>query len=510
MTRPRLAHLALSTTVLASLAAACVDPSDDAPADDLGVDEVALTGGATTARPAIGRVHRDGTTASCAATLISPTMIVTGDGCIGGRTSLAPFTGSAFHFVDASGVRRLVRVAEVAGFHQLAFGRLSSPIPASQATPMAFAVTPPRAGTQVSAFGWLAADVTQKRVQTFFDDGVEATSPIGFEANDGGAPHVYGGATGASDLWGLAVLGGQPFAKHVMAYQRHLDGVMTSWHSYGTDGIDRPGMDYASFSSSPFVTTPFACEDRCRADDRCRAWAVSATANRCYLKDGVPPARAAADVTSGLGLRTVASRFDGHDLASLTVARVEQCQQACGANAQCQAYTWESSSGFCVLKGAIGPRTPCGTCLSGHVDRATVGYDRPGSDYAFDTVADRAACTKLCAEDARCLAYTFVESNRGCWRKDGVPWAVATAGMASARRLGLRYETDFPGNDYRTFTTAAADPASTCQATCARAASCKAWALSEAGSSTCHLKSAVAAPVLKRGVVAGLKGVEFD
>lgn len=506
MTRPRLAHLALSTAVLAALAAACVD----APDDDLGVDEAALTGTATTARPAIGRVHRDGTTASCAATLIAPTVIVTGDGCIGGRTSLAPFTGSTFHFVDASGVRRLVRVAEVAGFHQLAFGRLETEIPPSQAAPLAFAVTPPRAGTQVSAFGWLAADVTQKRVQTFFDDGVEATSPITFEANDVGAPHVYGGAAGSSDVWGLAVLGGQPFAKHVIAYQRHLDGQLAAWLPAGIEGIDRPGLDYASFSSSPFATTSFDCDARCRADDRCRAWALSTTANRCYLKAGVPPARAAAGVTSGLGPRTVAARFDGHDLTSLTVARVEQCQQACGANAQCQAFTWERSSGFCVLKSAIGPRTPCGTCESGHVDRGTVGYDRPGSDYAFDTVADRAACTRLCAEDARCLAYTFVDSNRGCWRKDGVPWPVATAGMTSARRMGLRSDTDFPGNDYRTFTTTAADPASTCQATCAREASCKAWALSEAGSSTCHLKSAVAAPAFKRGVVAGLKGVEFD
>jgi hypothetical protein len=506
MPRP-FARIALSTAL--ALAAACVDDPDAAD-DDLGVDEAALGGTATTARPAIGRVHRDGTTASCAATLISPIMIVTGDGCIGGRASLAPFAGSTFHFVDASGVRRLVQVAEVAGFHGLAFGRLSPPIPASQATPLAFAVTPPRAGVQVSAFGWLAADVTQKRVQTFFDDGVEATSPITFEANDGGAPHVFGGASGASDVWGLAVLGSQPFAKHVMAYQRHLDGLFAYWHGYGTEGLDRPGMDYASFSSSPFVTTAFACEDRCRADDRCRAWAVSVSANRCFLKDGVPPARAAGDVISGLGSATVAARFDGHDLTSLTVPRLEQCQQACGGNAQCAAYTWEPTSGFCVLKGAIGPRVPCGTCVSGHVDRATAGYDRPGSDYAFDNVADRAACTKLCAEDARCLAYTFVESNRGCWRKDGVPWATATAGMASARRRGLRYNTDFPGNDYRSFTTTAADPASTCQAACARETACKAWSLSEASSSTCHLKSGIAAPATKRGVVAGLKGVEFD
>ena len=87
-------------------------------------------------------------------------------------------------------------------------------------------------------------------------------------------------------------------------------------------------------------------------------------------------------------------------------------------------------------------------------------------------------------------------------------WAIWA--RASARRRGLRYNTDFPGNDYRSFTTTAADPASTCQAACAREAACKAWSLSEASSSTCHLKSAIAAPATKRGVVAGLKGVEFD
>ena len=49
-----------------ALVAGCLDePELGDP--DLGVDEAELTGVATTARPGIGRVHRDGTTASCAA-----------------------------------------------------------------------------------------------------------------------------------------------------------------------------------------------------------------------------------------------------------------------------------------------------------------------------------------------------------------------------------------------------------------------------------------------------------
>ena len=54
------------------------------------------------------------------------------------------------------------------------------------------------------------------------------------------------------------------------------------------------------------------------------------------------------------------------------------------------------------------------------------------------------------------------------------------------------------------------DPASTCQATCARESQCKAWSLSEATSTpTCHLKSSIGGTSFKPRIVSGLKGLEF-
>ena len=503
-----LARIALSSAL--ALAAACVD-DPDALDPELGVDDAALTGAATTARPGVGRVHRDGSTASCAATLVAPQLIITGESCIGSRTSSTPFAGSTFHFVDASGVRRLLRVTEVDGFRHVAFGRLEAEIPSAQAAPIPFAVTNPRAGHQVSAFGWLNADVTQKRVQTFSDDGAELTSPITFEANDTGAAHLWGNVAANGDLWGLAVRTSTPFAKYTTQYQRHLEGLVERWSSPHLYGWDRPGMDYRTITNSVFAITDFDCDSYCYDDTKCRAWTLNHVTNTCYLKDGVPPLRPSIpDAVTGRPDGAYSARLDGNDLTSLTTTTLDRCKQACGANAQCQAYSWESPTGFCVLKSAAGTKVFSNTWLSGLVARSELGTDRPGSDYAVDTVADRAACTQLCAGDARCLSYSYVESSRACWRKDGVPWPTRTAGMQSGRKLGLSVNVDYAGGDYRTFTTTATDPASTCQATCARETACKAWSLSEATSDpTCHLKSSIGSPSFKSRIVSGLKGLEF-
>lgn len=488
-----------------ALVAGCLDEPD--PGDPaLGVDEAELTGAATTARPGIGRVHRDGTSASCAATLVASEFILTGESCIGSRTSATPFAGATFHFVDVSGVRRLVRVGSVSGFRHLAFGRLVEPVPPEQAAPIPFAITTPRPGHQVSAFGWLGADVTQKRVQTFFDDGVELASPITFETNDSGAPHLWGPVSANGDVWGVAVRTTTPFAKHVTHYQRHFEGLLERWSS-SLYGWDRPGMDLRALTTY----NEWDCNSACSDDARCRAWTFNSAQLTCYLKEGVAPLRPGPlEAVTGRPWHIKSARFDGHDLTSLTTARREQCEQACGANPQCQAYSWEVPTGFCVLKGAVGPRINSTTWQSGVVVRSEVDFDRPGSDYAVDTVADRAACTQLCAGEAQCLAYTFVEASRACWRKDGVPWGLRSAGMQSGRKLGLHYNLDYPGGDYRSFTTTATDPASTCQATCARESACKAWAVSEATSTpTCHLKSSISSPVFKDRIVSGLKGLEF-
>jgi hypothetical protein len=242
-----------------ALVAACLDDPDAADLE-VGVDEAELTGAATTARPGIGRVHRDGTAASCAATLVAPEFILTGESCIGSRTSATPFAGATFHFVDASGVRRLVRVGSVSGFRHLAFGRLVEPVPPEQAAPIPFAITTPRPGHQVSAFGWLGADVTQKRVQTFFDDGVELASPITFEANDSGAPHLWGPVSANGDVWGIAVRTATPFAKHVTHYQRHFEGLLERWSS-SLYGWDRPGMDLRALTTFNEWDCNSACSD---------------------------------------------------------------------------------------------------------------------------------------------------------------------------------------------------------------------------------------------------------
>jgi hypothetical protein len=65
----------------------------------------------------------------------------------------------------------------------------------------------------------------------------------------------------------------------------------------------RPGQDYHNFS----VSSPIAplCQMSCIADLQCRAWeyvppGVQGASARCWLKNGVPPARAATGHVSGV------------------------------------------------------------------------------------------------------------------------------------------------------------------------------------------------------------------
>jgi PAN domain-containing protein/TIR domain-containing protein len=72
--------------------------------------------------------------------------------------------------------------------------------------------------------------------------------------------------------------------------------------------------------------------------------------------------------------------------------------------------------------------------------------DRPGGDYTSHRLseADAILCQKLCAEDQRCLAWTYVapgyqEANAVCWLKNIVPSgtrqdACCTSGVAYYRR----------------------------------------------------------------------------
>jgi hypothetical protein len=87
-------------------------------------------------------------------------------------------------------------------------------------------------------------------------------------------------------------------------------GLAIQFHAFaGVPGLNyemdknRPGMDYKSFSiSSP---APILCEQACMKDEACKAWTyvkpgIQGRTARCWLKNGVPPAKSNTCCISGI------------------------------------------------------------------------------------------------------------------------------------------------------------------------------------------------------------------
>ena len=53
-------------------------------------------------------------------------------------------------------------------------------------------------------------------------------------------------------------------------------------------GIDRPGADFAGFTTPR--DDPTLCRDQCAAEARCIAWTYTPREARCVLKNPAPPA----------------------------------------------------------------------------------------------------------------------------------------------------------------------------------------------------------------------------
>ena len=68
------------------------------------------------------------------------------------------------------------------------------------------------------------------------------------------------------------------------------------------------------------------------------------------------------------------------------------------------------------------------------------GYDRRGADFRrFDAYSvDR--CKNACAEDDRCLAYTFDRRDNRCYLKDEVRSAERNRDMVTGRKIGSEDE----------------------------------------------------------------------
>ena len=66
---------------------------------------------------------------------------------------------------------------------------------------------------------------------------------------------------------------------------------------------DRPGMDYKNFNLP--AAQPVLCQQACEAEAQCRAWTyvkpgVQGPTARCWLKNGVPPAKVTNCCVSGV------------------------------------------------------------------------------------------------------------------------------------------------------------------------------------------------------------------
>jgi hypothetical protein len=84
---------------------------------------------------------------------------------------------------------------------------------------------------------------------------------------------------------------------HVESYTVNCPGAAVE------EGVNRPGMDIRDFNLS--AADPDLCRQECDREARCRAWTymrpgVQGRSARCWLKNGVPPARRDSCCTSGV------------------------------------------------------------------------------------------------------------------------------------------------------------------------------------------------------------------
>ncbi len=142
----------------------------------------------------------------------------------------------------------------------------------------------------------------------------------------------------------------------------------------GQAGFDRPGGDYSN--AQVRGGDPRACAQRCERDNRCRAWSFSyprttAREATCWLKNTVTPAKEDSCCISGV-------------------------------------------RGAAVVEPTTGS-------LEYSIDR--FGGDYKSTDVSADATGD--VCAKLCQEDGKCRAFTYLRPGYGgtsarCFLKDRI------------------------------------------------------------------------------------------
>jgi len=132
--------------------------------------------------------------------------------------------------------------------------------------------------------------------------------------------------------------------------------------------------------------------------------------------------------------------FDGDDLSGwLSGHSLETCGEACRIDSSCKAFTYNTQKKICMLKtgysnpfsyryavsGVIGEAKvpmPAGSASASKGDGMTLqaGVDYQSGDYANRRNVSQQACQQMCANDGRCLAFSYVKQKSWCWLKSEV------------------------------------------------------------------------------------------
>jgi hypothetical protein len=127
-------------------------------------------------------------------------------------------------------------------------------------------------------------------------------------------------------------------------------------------GFDRRGDDYTSITAR----TLGECQAACRTDARCHAYTFSGRDARCWLKTRANAQQANRDMVTGYktgagsgdtwpGMPTEEWGLDrrGNDYANFPTRGLAACKEACGRDARCRAYTFDTRNETCFLKDRV-------------------------------------------------------------------------------------------------------------------------------------------------------------
>ena len=145
---------------------------------------------------------------------------------------------------------------------------------------------------------------------------------------------------------------------------------------YIEPNTDRMGSDYNAFDL--YAADPAMCQQACENDSRCRAWTyvhpntIQGPNPRCWLKNAVPAPKQSSCCVSGVVMEWNTDRMGSdYDNFDLRTADPAMCQQACGNDSRCRAWTYvqpnttQGPNPRCWLKNSVPTPQQSSCCISG-------------------------------------------------------------------------------------------------------------------------------------------------